>query len=404
LHRTTASPSLRALGIGKCYSLSRSRVRPLLRHLLRPRSADQRPDVFWAVRDASFDVAQGESVGLIGRNGAGKSTLLRLLAGVARPTAGRIEVGARLGCLLDLGVGFHALETGRQNTETVLRLLGGLGAREARQAAHEVAAFADIGDFFDAPLRSYSTGMQLRVAFAAATFLKPELLITDEILSVGDAAFQAKCSRWFDRFIADGGSLVLCSHDLSQVERLCGRAIWLESGEVRDGGPSREVIAAYRSHVGETDRRTWRPPDAGVAHGVGEQTSLGFEVVDLHLFDVQGNEVRALPLDATLVVQADVSAPEAVPHIGIGITREDGAPVYGVTSDMDGARPIALGGGRYRFRLTFPDLPLEPGRYALRSHALDETATRLYDTVEIFFEVEGDSRRRPLVRIPGEWQ
>jgi lipopolysaccharide transport system ATP-binding protein len=358
---------------------------------------------FWAVRDASFEIAHGESLGLIGRNGAGKSTLLRLLAGVARPTEGRIEVGARLGCLLDLGVGFHALETGRQNTETVLRLLGGLSARDARLAAREVAAFADIGDFFDAPLRSYSTGMQLRVAFAAATLLAPELLVTDEVLAVGDAAFQAKCSRWFDRFLADGGSLVLCSHDLSQVERLCRRAIWLESGQVRDIGPAREVIAEYRSHVG-AGSQPGHTPDAGVAHGLGEATGLGFEVVDLHLLDPQGNEVRSLPLDATLVVQADVSAPAAVPHIGIGITREDGAPVYGVTSDMDGAHPIALGGGRYRFRLTFPDLTLEPGRYALRSHALDETATRLYDTVEIFFEVEGDARRRPLVRIPGEWQ
>src|SRR5262249_43006365 len=162
----------------------------------------------------------------------------RLLAGTARPTSGTVDIRARMACLLDLGIGFHPMETGRQNAETSLRLLAGMSRREASMALREVEDFAEIGTFFERPLRTYSAGMQLRLAFAVASLLRPELLITDEVIVVGDAAFQRKCERWFDAFLSRGGSLVLCAHDLSQVTRLCESALWMEHGRMRELGQS----------------------------------------------------------------------------------------------------------------------------------------------------------------------
>lgn len=361
---------------------------------------------FWAVRDVDFDLAPGQSLGLVGRNGSGKSTLLRLLAGTARPTEGRAIARAPLACLLQLGAGFHALETGRENAEGWLVLQGGMSRREARAAAVEVERFAGIGPYFDRPLRTCSSGMQLRVAFATATLLRPRILVTDEVLAVGDEAFQRRCNRWFDGFLAGGGTLVLCAHDLFQVQRLCERAIWLDAGRVREFGPTREVIREYRRAAGSAlaEEPAAGSPDAGTAHPVGERAGLEFEVVDMHLRDGSGAEIREIDPGQDLVVEVDVHAPIAVPHVHVSFVREDGAPVYGVSSDMDHARPRPLGGHRHRFRLRFPALRLLPGRYHARSHALDETATRLYDTVQLPLVVRGESPGPGLVELDARWE
>jgi lipopolysaccharide transport system ATP-binding protein len=353
--------------------------------------------VLWAVRDVSFELERGHSLGVIGRNGAGKSTLLRLLAGTARPTVGSVEIAARMACLLDLGIGFHPMETGRQNAETSLRLIAGMSGRDARRALREVEDFAEIGAFFERPLRTYSAGMQLRLAFAVASRLSPELLITDEVIVVGDASFQRKCERWFDSFIARDGSLVLCTHDLSQVTRLCEHTLWLDGGRVRELGPSRDVARHYRESLAD------EAEPAGVEHAVGQGTSLPCELVDLHLTDPHGTEIRSVRPGDTIVISADIRAPAAVPEIHIGLTRADLTPIYGVSSDMDGAVPERVGPDVYRFRLTFPELPLTPGPHRLRAHAMDETGTRLYDTVEIEFVVEGEEEPG-LVRLAGAWR
>ena len=388
---------LEARGLGKCYDLSASRVRRLARALVGARGSSGPTEPSWALQDVSFQIAAGESFGVIGRNGAGKSTLLRLLAATARPTTGEVVRRGRHACLLDLGVGFHALETGRQNAETTLILQAGLTRAMARQRIEEIEEFAGLGEFFDLPIRVYSDGMRLRLAFATLTVLKPELLITDEVLVVGDEAFQERCSRWFENFLSAGGSLVLCSHDLWNVQHLCSRTMWLEGGRVAEEGPSRSVIESYRRVLGEEDEAA--KAGSGTTHEVGATAGLAFEVVDLHLRDEGGEEVRVLPRDATVEVVADVSGQGAVPQLFVGITSASLEPVYGVASDMDGATPESLGGGRYRYRLWFDDLPLNPGDFRLRAHALDETGTRLYDTVEIHFSVEGEPAPG-LVRPP----
>jgi lipopolysaccharide transport system ATP-binding protein len=389
-------PALAAYGVGKRYPLARTRLRSLLE---RSAPADDGAGL-WVLRDVSFALSPGRSLGVIGRNGAGKSTLLRLLSGVARPTTGRVEVRARLACLLDLGVGFHPLETGRENAEATLVLQAGLTRSEARRRIDEVEAFAEIGEFFDRPIRTYSDGMRLRLAFATITVLDPDILITDEILAVGDELFQQRCNAWFDRFLARRGGLVLCSHDLSQIQRLCDRTLWLDGGGARELGDSRDVVRHYREAMGTAAAGSAEEGgEVRYLHALGESTGLAFEVVDLRLEDEQGTALVDLPRDATVVVTVDVHAPVAVPQLCIGITRADLTPVFGVTSDMDGAVPERVAPARYRYRLRLPRLPLTAGQYRLRAHAMDETGTRLYDTVELMFRVAGDDEEEGIVRL-----
>lgn len=391
--RTTA---LVAHGVGKYYPLEPTSLASLFRT---GQPVDARHG-FWVLRGIGFTLKHGQSLGIIGRNGAGKSTLLRILAGVARPTEGRVETFARVACLLDLGVGFHPLETGRDNAETALVLQAGLTRREARARVADVESFAELGPFFDRPIRTYSDGMRLRLAFSTITVLDPEVLVTDEILAVGDQGFHERCNAWFDRFLARGGGLVLCSHGLEQIQRLCDRTLWLDGGGARELGDSRDVVRHYREAMGTAAAGGEEGGgEAGHLHAVGHAAGLAFEVVDLRLEREDGGDPRLLPRDATVLVTADVNAPAGVPQICIGITRDDLTPVYGVASDMDGAVPAQLGSGRYRYRLRFPRLPLTAGTYRLRAHALDETGTRLYDTVELTFAVEGDDEDDGLIRI-----
>ena len=392
--------ALAAHDVGKYYALDPPGVRSILR---RSPSAGEPPADrrgLWVIRGVSFALAHRQSLGIIGRNGAGKSTLLRILAGVALPSEGSVEVRARVACLLDLGVGFHPLETGRENAETTLVLQAGLTRREARTRMREIEEFAEIGAFFDRPIRTYSNGMRLRLAFATITVLAPEVLVTDEILAVGDESFQQRCNRWFDRFLGGGGGLILCAHDLGQVQRLCDRTLWLDGGGMREIGDSRDVVRHYREAMGSSAAGGEEGGgEVGQAHAVGLATGLPFEVVDLRLTDDAGHPVHLLPPDATVVVTADIAAPAGVPQVCIGITRADLTPVYGVASDMDEALPTQIGAGLYRYRLRFPRLPLTAGAYRLRAHAMDETGTRLYDTVELTFSVAGTDDDAGLVRL-----
>jgi lipopolysaccharide transport system ATP-binding protein len=392
--------ALAAHDIGKYYALDPPGIGRILRRPPAPGESSADRSGIWVLRGVSFALAHGQSLGVIGRNGAGKSTLLRILSGVALPTEGHVEVRAKVACLLDLGVGFHPLETGRENVETALVLQAGLTRREARARLREVEEFADIGAFFERPIRTYSDGMRLRLAFATITVLSPEVLVTDEILAVGDQAFQQRSNRWFDRFLGNGGGLVLCAHDLAQVQRLCDRTLWLEGGVTREIGDSRDVVRHYREAMGTAAAGGEEGGGvAGQAHAVGLTTGLPFEVVDLRLADDAGRPVRVLPPDATVVVTTEILAPAGVPQVCIGITRADLTPVYGVASDMDEAVPTQIGPGRYRYRLRFPRLPLTAGSYRLRAHAMDETGTRLYDTVELTFSIAGDDDDAGLVRL-----
>jgi len=203
---------------------------------------------FWALRDVSFSIAPGRVVGVVGSNGSGKSTLLRLIAGVGRADSGSIKVNQRLGGLLDLGTGFHPDLTGRENA-FVNGVISGLTRREVAQRFDSIVAFAELESFIDNPIRTYSTGMQMRLGFAIAIHSRPEMLLIDEILSVGDHSFQRKCLERITQFKNEGCTILIVSHDTSQIGDFCDEAIWLNAGHLAASGPADSVVAKYLSEA-----------------------------------------------------------------------------------------------------------------------------------------------------------
>src|ERR1044072_6065616 len=208
----------------------------------RPRSG--RDKILWALSDVSFEVLPGEIVGIIGRNGAGKSTLLKILSCIVRPTAGEVDIYGRLGSLLEIGMGFHPDLTGRENVYLNGAIIG-MSRREIRRKFDEIVAFSEMEEFLDTPVKYYSSGMHLRLAFAVAAHFEPEILVLDEVLAVGDAAFQQKCFRKMQEVIREGRTIFFVSHDPAAVQRLCGRALLIESGRLKVDGPAALVVQAY---------------------------------------------------------------------------------------------------------------------------------------------------------------
>ena len=206
-------------------------------------------ECFWALREISFTIGAARMVGIIGRNGAGKSTLLRLLSGVGRPTEGRVTVCGKIDALFDLGVGFHADLTGRENV-FISGVVNGLTRREVARQFDSIVAFAELENFIDFPLRTYSTGMQMRLAFAVATHTHPNILFIDEVLAVGDVAFQRKCLERIARFKAEGCTIILVSHDSQLVGDLCDEALWLHAGRLVAHGAARVVVDQYLAEAG----------------------------------------------------------------------------------------------------------------------------------------------------------
>lgn len=257
--------AIRAEGLSKCYQLYEKPGHRLQQFLLprldRALGRDPRNYFreFWALRDTSFEIARGETVGIVGRNGSGKSTLLQLLCGTLTPTSGSVETRGRVAALLELGAGFNPEFTGRENVFLNGAVLGMSGEQVAARLA-DIEAFADIGEFIDQPLKTYSSGMAVRLAFSVATHADADIMVVDEALSVGDFAFQAKCMRRLRRFIDDGGTLLFVSHDTASVKNLCARSIYLKQGVMRAVGPSEEVCEQY---LAETNR------DEGLASAAG---------------------------------------------------------------------------------------------------------------------------------------
>ena len=234
--------------VSKTFSLHQGRAL-IAGHLRAMMGARRKPkDTLYALRDVSFKVAQGESVALIGSNGAGKSTALSLIAGLAQPDTGKVVVNGRLAAMLELGSGFHGDLTGGENVVLNAALLG-MSRAEAREALPRITEFAGLEEFIDEPLRTYSAGMVMRLAFATATNVEPDVLLIDEVLAVGDQDFQKKCAERLDHLRGEGRTLVCVSHEFATILRLCARAIWLDHGRVVMDGPTAGVVAAYQSHA-----------------------------------------------------------------------------------------------------------------------------------------------------------
>src|SRR5437870_184067 len=383
---------LRLSSVGKDYAkldANAGRIK-LVFDLLRGRGAAR---VFRALDDVSFELETGESVGIIGENGAGKSTLLKIVAGVITPTRGSVDVRGRVSALLELGSGFHPEYSGLANIDLAAALLG-LMPYEIAAKRDEIIAFADIGEHIHDPIKHYSSGMVVRLGFAVATALTPDILSTDEVLAVGDESFQKKCVAWIENFLATGGTLLLCSHSMYHIQKLCRTALWLRDGRVERHGSAADVCQAYLAYHEEKAagaKRRIAAPEAAAA-GVYAIQSLSLD------------PAGRLSAEAALTIRGEVYSPDdRVPVILLGIVRADGTPVYGVATDMDGVVPVRIDARRFAFSLSFPRLPLLPGKYFVRAHALDPEGVRLFDHVEEAFIVEGSTRELGLVRIEHGW-
>jgi ABC-2 type transport system ATP-binding protein/lipopolysaccharide transport system ATP-binding protein len=249
--------AVEAIGVSKRFVMARERRTSLKERFVRGRAPE--PKMFWALKDATFTVPKGSSLGLIGHNGSGKSTALKVLVGIYRPTTGTVRVNGSVSALLEVGAGFHPELTGRENIRLNATILG-FTNREIDGLMDRIIEFADIGDHIDAPLKHYSSGMGVRLGFAVAVMVRPEVLIVDEVIAVGDEEFQRKCYDYLYDLRRGGTSMIIVSHGMGQITELCDNAVWLEQGEVRALGPSGSTVRAYIDSVNareaERDQRT----------------------------------------------------------------------------------------------------------------------------------------------------
>jgi ABC-type polysaccharide/polyol phosphate transport system ATPase subunit len=337
-------------GVGRLFKIRLTQTRSLKEAILR-RSMPQTREL-WAIRDADFHVRPGEAFGIVGRNGSGKSTLLKLIAHIFAPTTGTLEVGGRVGSLIEIGAGFHPDFTGVENVYLNAAIYG-IKRSYVDEHLEEIIGFAELEDFAHAPVRTYSSGMYMRLGFSVAMHVNPNVLLLDEVLAVGDEAFQRKCFGRIAEFKAGGGTIVFVSHDPSGVERVCDRAIMLDHGRVVEEGPAAEVVRAYHRYLGRG------------AEGATERTD-GASPTKFRV-----HEVRAVAGDGTARDRVTEGEPVTLEVL---LYAEDGVEDARVTVGFRDANELPIGsqtveGVRLRperlevLRLRFPGLPMREGRF-----------------------------------------
>ncbi len=385
-------------GVSKSYSLE---TRPWHRLWTQLRGGSATGRQHHALHRIELHVDRGEVVGIIGRNGAGKSTLLQVVCGVLQPTQGKRIVRGRIAALLELGAGFNPELTGRENVRLNGPLLGLSGA-QIEERMEPIIEFAGIGEFIDQPVRSYSSGMFMRLAFSMATSMDPEVLVIDEALSVGDGAFSRKS---FDRIMSlkDRGTTILfCSHSMFQVESLCSRALWIEAGEVRFDGPAHQATVEYSEWLARFEQ------------GKGEIAAAAprFETASASLRQLtvrapaHGGPFRNLADDLVIDVAFDSDPQIACPTLGVAIHQADGRALASAGNWLDGVPLKRDTAGHVRASLSFPKLPLLKGRYTVSAFVLCERSINLYAAAEhgASFEVVQDHLEQGMVSLPHRWE
>ena len=345
----------------------------------------------------NLDVFRGQSLGIIGENGAGKSTLLKVLTGVIQPTKGSVMVHAKIAAMLELGAGFQPDFSGMDNVRMKAYLMG-LSAQELDERLDEILAFADIGEYIHEPVKHYSSGMVVRLGFAVITACKPDLLITDEVLAVGDESFQKKCMRWLERFMKQGGTLLLVSHSMYVVQKLCQKALWIHDGSIEKYG---EVLPVTQAYLAWHEERSVKEAAVRIrAAGDG-----GFYRIEKFTFvPEQVNAPPKFAMDETITIELQIHSPDDRPPVGVvGIVGTDGTPVYGVISDDEDITPVKLADHNYRFRLRFTNINLLPGSYTLTGHSMDPEGLRMFDKSQIVFTITGNTKEAGFIRLSHEW-
>jgi lipopolysaccharide transport system ATP-binding protein len=356
--------SIQVSGLGKAYKQYPSRWSRLAEWVI-PFGRD-RHQLKWVLQDISFRVQPGEALGIIGVNGAGKSTLLKMITGTTQPNAGSIHIDGRVAALLELGMGFHPDFTGRQNVFMAGQLLG-LSMEELQRLMPEIEAFAEIGEYIDHPVRTYSSGMQMRLAFSVATARRPDVLIVDEALSVGDAYFQHKSFDRIREFRKAGTTLLIVSHDRQAIQSLCDRAILLVNGRLALEGAPEEVMDFYSAMLAEKEQQTVRQErlEGGQIRTISGTGEAGF--ADIALFNEQGQRIEVLSVGSTVTLRVVVDIKEDIPRLVLGFMIKDrmGQPIYGInTHRLQRALENLAAGERVTYDFRFP-VRLGKGNYSI---------------------------------------
>jgi lipopolysaccharide transport system ATP-binding protein len=392
---------IRAENLAKCYLLYDRPADRLKQMLWRGRRKYYRE--FWALRDVGFELRRGEVLGIVGRNGAGKSTLLQIVCGTQTPTAGNIQANGRIAALLELGAGFNSDFSGRENIYLSAAILG-LSATDVDACIEEIIEFSGIRDFIDQPVKTYSSGMYVRLAFAIATSVNPDILVIDEALSVGDGAFARKS---FDRIMAlraRGTTILFCSHAMYHIEAICDQALWLRDGQVEMIGSPARVVSSYTSFLDRSSAAPTEPLHTASAYNTGSARITGLQV------EADGQAGRDLELQSSrssLSVAVDfVSDPLLpCPTLGIGIISASGIAIASAGSLNDGATLQRDATGAGHGRVVFPDLPLLKGDYYVSAFLLCEQGIHIYDHAERYalLRISQTGLEQGVVSLPHRW-
>lgn len=405
-----ASPVLQARHLGKEYKLydsPRQRLLSLLAGGARHRS-------HWALKDVSFTLGRGQCLGVVGNNGAGKSSLLKLIAGTMQPSVGAVERQGRITAILELGAGFHPDFTGRDNLYFGASLIG-ISAAEMRALEPEIIAFSELGEAIDRPVKTYSSGMTVRLAFALVTAVEPDVLIIDEALAVGDQHFQKKCIERIDSFRRSGCTILFCSHSLYHVRQLCDVALWLDGGQQKAFGDTESVLSVYEAHVRAQDKATHDAPTATAqASGEAERAALvslddaagPARIVSVQVENLaEGQPPRLDSEDLVITLVARVPAGEQ-PNFGVMLEQAHGAGITSAGTLNDGVPPTPLGNGLWQARIRFTELPLHSGEYLVSAFLFDSQGLIVYEQwlhCASFRQIYALSTPG-LVRLPHRWE
>lgn len=344
------------------------------------------------LKEINLEIKKGESLAIIGKNGAGKSTLLKIISGVIKPTHGEVHVNGTIGALLELGSGFHQEYTGRENLK-MSAALSGISDKKVQSKIDQMIEFADIGEYIDQPVKNYSSGMVVRLGFSIVTVTQPDLLITDEVLAVGDTDFQRKCIAWIDQYLSEGGTLLLVSHSLYHVQKLCKNAIWLENGKIKKSGDSFSVSQAYESFYQKqaSDKKQIL------------KDSTNYHIKELTILNTDGFEITESKTFQDIVIQVQVHSPDnRMPGLALGIVKSD-MPIYGTISDLHQAKPHKITDQTYQYRIKLPNNQLLPADYTIKAHAMDPECLRLIDTYEKDLRIYAETQEMGVVRLKTEW-
>ena len=383
--------------VWKYFRLYHEKNQYLKSTLLRGRRA--RYDEFWALKGVDFEIPFGSTFGIIGSNGSGKSTLLKCLAGILSPDKGSVSCNGRMAALLELGAGFHPDLSGRENIYLNGAILG-MTRSEIDRKLEEIIDFSGLEKFVDTPVKNYSSGMVVRLGFAVATNVDPEILIIDEVLAVGDESFQHRCHEKIESFRQEGRTIILVSHGLMQVAQLCSTVAWLEKGVIQEIGPSYEVIGKYAGQSHDAAPK--------IEGEIGERWgSHEAEITRAEFVNADGLPVHVLKTGEPISLQIDYTAhmPIKEPVFGIRITHLHGTTVWGSNTKRMGFQPATLNNSG-TITLNIPELPILAGTYDLTVALTDQHETYEYDHWERrvrFDVVQYNSFDEGLIQINANW-